>query len=198
VTDADALWAEAYKDLIRLAAHEIKGALNGIALNLEVLRSRIDAAKTDKQSLAPFAEAAYQEFETLSARTEAHLFLARPHRGTEPADVAVTLKHMATMLVPAARSDGVVLEVGGYDVSVPTSAPASAVRVGLATGLLTLIKEGGGRCRLEPGAGAVVRFSHQSATACSLGPVVTSTIAAEGIRVQEDDGELTLVFPQSE
>ena len=177
------------------SAHELKGALNGIALNLEVLRSRIASGKLDQKALEPFAEAGYREFDTATVLTEAVMFLGRGHRGEGPADVAVTLKHLAALLVPAARADGVELQVTGFDVPVPTTAAPDAVRAALAQGLLALIKEGGGSCRLEPGSDAVVRFSHQSASACSLGPVVTSTIAADGIRTQESDGALTLVFP---
>ena len=199
MTDAEVLWLEAYRELILRGAHEIKGTLNGMALNLEVLRTRAQKATVEGKAVAPFADAAYDEFEKLSARIEAHLFLARPHRGDAPVDISVTVKHMATMLGPAARADGVGLEVEGFEVPAPTSAGASAVRLALATGLLALIKEGG-RCRVEPGSGAVVRFSHQSANtpAGSLGPQVEKAIAAEGIRAQEAGSELTLVFPKYE
>lgn len=184
----------------------MKGALNGIALNLEVLRSRVASGKLEQQSLAPFAEAAYKEFEIATERTEAVLFLGREHRGDDPADVAMTLRQLATLLVPAAKAEGVELTVDGLDDPVPTSASADAVRLALGQGLLALIKEGGGMCRLTTderadataanNPAAVVRFSHQSATACSLGPVVTSTIAADGIRTNDSDGTLTLVFPK--
>ena len=197
MTELDGLWAETYRELLNRSAHELKGALNGIALNLEVLRSRIDAGKLEQRALGPFAEAAYREFETATARAEALMALGREHRGQSPPDVAMTLKQLATLLVPAAKAEQVELAVEGYDVSAPTSAAPEAVRLALARGLLALIKEGGGKCMLEAGADAVVRFSHQSASACSLGPVVTSTIAADGIRTTESDGALTLVFPKS-
>jgi hypothetical protein len=201
VTDAAGLWADAYQQVILRAAHELTGALNGVALNLEVIRSRADASKGDAKSLSSFAEAAYKEFDSVTEQTAAVLFLSRPHRGGGAPDVALTLRHLARLLVPAAKADGQILTVEGTDASAPTAAPPASLRLALATGLLGLIKEGepgGGTCSLKGGLEPVVRFSHQSARACSLGPVVTKIIAADGIRVQEEGGELTLVFPQSE
>lgn len=185
------------------SAHELKGALNGIALNLEVLRSRIASGNMDQKALGAFADAAYQEFETATARTEAVMFLGRD-QGAGQTDVALTLKQLATLLVPAAKAGGTSLTVEGYAVSAPTAASAPGIRLALAAGMLAYIKEENPptlnpvTCTLIPGKEPVVHFSHQSASAPpgSLGPVVTQAIAADGIRVQESDGELTLVFPK--
>jgi signal transduction histidine kinase len=187
------------------AAHEVKGPLNGIALNLEVLRTRIEAGKTDQKSLAPFADAAYQEFETAAARTEALLFLGRDG-GTSHGDVAVTLKHLAQLLIPAAKADGTSLSVEGYDLATESAAPPAAIRLALASGLLALIKEGGGKCLLTANKApddtadataveTVVRFSHQSATAVDLDPEVTSALQQHGIKARRSPQDLTIVFP---
>jgi hypothetical protein len=193
VIDLEVLWARTYRELIDRAAHDIKGAMNGLAVNLEVLRSRIDAAKTDRQSLHPFAEAAHQEFEAVMARTGAHLYLARIP--SDHADVAVTLKHMAMLLVPTAKSEGVRLVVEGYDREAATGAPHTAVRLALAAGLLALIKEGGGSCTLETKPETVVRFSHESAAAVSLDPEVTSALAQHGIKARRSPQDLHILFP---
>ena len=200
MTELDGLWQEAFREFAAHARHEFRGAMNGVEVNMEVVRSRTAAGKFDHQALAPFLEAANDQLKEVQVRGESMHFFLRVHLGqVQEPDVALTLKHLATILVPAAKGEGATLEVTGYDTSAPTSAPAKAVALALASGLLALIKEGGsGTCQVKGGLEPVVRFSHQSASACSLGPVVTSTIAAEGIRVQEDDGELTLVFPKSE
>jgi hypothetical protein len=198
VTDLDGLWASAFREVAGYSRHEFRGAMNGIEVNLEVVRSRTAAGRTDVDSVGPFLNAARDQLQEAMVRGEAmHFFVkVQLEQVTEP-DVAQTLKHLATILVPAASGEGTTLEVSGYEVAGPTSAPAKAVAVALASGLLALIKEGGsGACRLAGGVEPVVRFSHQSATACSLGPVVTKTIEANGIRVQESDGELTLAFPK--
>ena len=200
MTELNGLWAEALQQVIGLAAHEVKDALNGVSLNLEVMRSRVAAGRGDANSLESFATAASDQLETLTARIEAVLFLSRPHRGDAPADVAITLKQLAVLLVPAAKADGMKLEVEGYDVAVPTSAPPMAVRLVLASGLLALIKEGGvARCRLHPataGAETVVRFSHESAAVGDLDPALASALGkGTNIRVRRSDNDLQLVFP---
>jgi signal transduction histidine kinase len=190
------LWLGVLQQVAGLSAHEIKGALNGVALSLEVVRSRTAGGK--KGDVADFATSAADHLELVTARVEALLYLTREANPPAPSDLGIILRHLAALLEPAAKADGGSLSVEGLKESALTSAPVAASRLALAAGLLALIKEGGtGGCRLTGGAEPVVRFSHQSATACSLGPEVTQTIAADGIRVQESDGALTLVFPKS-
>ena len=195
MTDVAVLWAEAFRDVMDRSAHEVKGALNGIALNLEVLRSRVSAGKFDEKSLGPFAEAAYNEFETASARVEALMFLGRG-KGSGQQDVAVTLKHLDRLLAPAAKADGTSLTIEGYDLSAETTAPPAAIRLALASPVLPLIKEGGAmRVRLEKGSETVVRFSHESAAAVNLDPEVTSALEQHGIKARRSPQDLQIVFP---
>ena len=195
----DALWLATLQDVVSRAAHEVRDALNGVSLNLEVLRSRLDRPTVDTRTLASFATAASDQFELLSARAEALVFLVRPHRAAAgPADVALTLRHLATLLVPAAKADGGRLEVNGADRSAQSGAPATAIRLALAAGLLSLTKDGGAsHCRLDSGSETVVRFSHESAGACSLEPAVASALTAHQIRLTTVGAELHIVFPGS-
>src|SRR5436853_7637395 len=168
------------EEVVNRAAHEVKDSLNGVSLNLEVIRSRSASLELQTQSFATFATSATDQLEQLSARTEAVLFLARPPR--EPADVAVTLKHLAALLVPTARSEGGSLTVQGYDRPAPTAAPGQATRLALAAGLVLLTKEGGcSHCRLDSDGETVVRFSHESADTCSLDVTVAKAIAEHSI-----------------
>ena len=193
--DIDSLWAATLQQVVGQAAHEVKDAMNGVSLNLEVLRSRLSAGK-DAKSLEPFASAAAQQFETLAARTEAILYLARPPRSDARADLGVTLKHLAVLLVPAAKADGITLAIEGYHTSTPTPTSPLAVRLALAAGLLALIKEGGvGRCTLEAGSETVVRFSHESADVGDLDLGVASALGNENIRITRSDNDLQMVFP---
>jgi signal transduction histidine kinase len=196
------LWLRTLQKVVDLAAHEIKDSLNGVALNLEVVRSR-SQKEGGSTALAPFAEAASSQLETLSERTEALLFLARPRRKGSQSDVAQTLRHLATLLVPAAKADGGRLEVSGWEQPAPTAAGAEAIRLALAAGLLGLIEMGGtGRCSLDNSTGAVVRFSHESADACSLDSAIAASLADENIVIQRVDRggksrDLLMVFPGS-
>jgi hypothetical protein len=199
VTELESLWLDALQAVVGRAAHEVKDALNGVSLNVEVIRSRgaKGAKAAGSADLGGFAAAAADQLEKLSARTEALLFLTRaPKDDAAPTDLAVTLKHLATLLVPAAKSDGGSLEVEGHDVSIETAVPAHASRLALASGLLALIKEGGaGRCRLASKGQIVVRFSHESAARCSLDPAVASAIGQHHIRTSRSGSDLLLEFP---
>ena len=213
--DLDKLWLQTLHEIVGRAAHEVKDALNGVSLNLEVVRSRSASGRAwssgahgdeeggrtseEQAELLSFATAASEQLEILSARTESLLFLTRPHReASGPADVALTLRHLATLLVPATKADGGTLEVDGYERPAPTGAPAQAVRLALAAGVLTLTKEGGtSRCRLESGSDTVVRFSHESAGACTLDPPIAAALAGHTIRIERSGKDLVMVFPGS-
>jgi hypothetical protein len=199
VTDLDGLWLQSLQEVIGRAAHEVKDSLNGVSLNLEVVRSRtsrVGAGSADNGGLAAFSTAAVEQMELLTLRTEAMLFLARqPNPGTS-SDVALVLRHLASLLIPAVKADGGRLVIDGYQRACPTSASAEATRLALARGLLTLTREGGSaRCTLEAGSETLVRFSHESALAVSLDPAVASAIAEHSIRTDRSGSDLILAFP---
>lgn len=198
-------WLAALQEMADRAAHEVKDSLNGVALNLEVIRSRSAreagtggsaAGSVEAQALAPFAAAAAGQCDALTERAEALLFLTRTPR-SGATDVAITLKHVAALLVPAARADGGELKVEGLDRPAQTTAPAIAVRLALAAGVLALVRNRGrGICRLEAGPAAVVRFSHESAGTCELEPATAAVIAEHDIKTERPDGrDLLLSFP---
>lgn len=203
MTDLDRLWLTTLEEVVGRAAHEVKDALNGVSINLEAVRSRVSRKGSNVESVSGLADAAASQLEVVIARTEALLFLARPHRPpTTLPDVALTLRHLAALLVPAARSDGGSLEVEGYEKPVQTGAPAQAVRLALAAGLLGFGLKARGRCRLEggndeSGREPVVRFSHESAAACSLDPAVAQALAMHNIRTERSGPDLNLWFPGS-
>ncbi|MEX2177682.1 MAG: hypothetical protein WD801_03160 [Gemmatimonadaceae bacterium] len=194
----DRLWLAVLQEIVDMAAHELKDVLNGVSLNLEVVRSRSGtAAGMEGGRVAPFAVAAADQLAVLTDRVEALLFLGRPARN--PADVALALRHLAALLVPATRSDGCSLAVTGYGAATPTSVRAQAVRLALGSSMLVLTKRGGnGLCGLSAagsGSATVVRFSHESAAALDLDPEIAAAIVADDIHVQRSDGDLLLEFP---
>lgn len=208
--DLPGQWLAALQEVADRAAHEVKDSLNGVALNLEVIRSRSGhdagsgvgrggggaASGAGAAALAPFATAASGQLEVLTERAEALLFLTRTPR-SGATDVAVTLKHLAALLVPVARAEGGELKVEGLDRSAQTVAPALAVRLALTAGLLLLVRaRGRGSCRLEAGTATLVRFSHESAGTCELEPATAALIAEHDIKTERPDGgDLLLSFP---
>ncbi|HJQ19499.1 MAG TPA: hypothetical protein VJ867_04050 [Gemmatimonadaceae bacterium] len=193
--DLDTLWLHTLEEVVNRAAHEVKDSLNGVSLNVEVVRVRArPGVNTDGGGLAAFATAAAEQLELLTVRAEALLFLSRPPR--EPADVGLALRHLAALLIPAAKADGKRLVVDGYGRSAPTSASAQATRLALGAGLLAVLQgDHSGRCQLEQNGEIVVRFSHESAGACSLDPAVSAAIQQHDIRSDLSNGELRLRFP---
>jgi len=192
--DLDRLWLEALQEVVNRAAHELKDSLNGVSLNLEVVRSRASSRVIDMESLAAFSTSAAEQLELLSLRAEAVLFLARPARDT--ADVAVTLRHLAALLVPATRAEGGRLTVQCQQVSAPTTASARATRLALAATLLRFTDNGGSaRCTLEVAAETVVRFSHESAGSVEPDAEVAAALAEQCIRMEKSGAELLMVFP---
>jgi hypothetical protein len=200
VTDLSILWLGTLQKVVDKAAHEIKDSLNGVSLNLEVVRSR-SLKEGSATGLSQFATAASSQLETLSERAESLIFLARPQRRGSQPDVALTLRHLATLLVPAAKADGGRLEVSGWEKAAPTAASPEAVRLALAAGLLALIEMGGsGSCSLNAELDAVVRFSHESAATCNLDSAIAASLAAEKIVIQvgdrdEKSSDLLMLFP---
>lgn len=201
MTDLDALWLARLQEVADRAAHEVRDALNGVVLNVEVTRSRAGSVELPANAIAPFAQAAAAQLETLAARVESLLFLARPQRGA--ADVGVTLRHLALLLVPAARADGGQLAVEEEGQLAPTSAPPVAVRLALAAGLLAAAPPGTrGSCVLEVAgadegnSGAVVRFSHESAGACRIDSATVAALAGHAVRIEGSDKDLAVVFPR--
>lgn len=196
MTDLDSLWLAALQEVVARAAHEVKDSLNGVSLNLEVIRSRTAApgGSSANGALTVFSTAAVEQLELLTLRTDAVLFLARPAKGQT--DVATILKHLASLLIPATRADGGRLAVDGYQTSAPTGARATAVRLALAAPLLGITKNGGsGQCRLDSDGETMVRFSHESARPWSLDEAVASVLAEHSIRTDRSGSELIMRFP---
>src|SRR5207253_10440004 len=62
---------QAIREIIRRAGHEIRNALNGVAVNVEVVRSRSGVAtETSRRELTPFAERAMIQVGEASALTD--------------------------------------------------------------------------------------------------------------------------------
>src|SRR4249920_2259514 len=86
----DSLWLETLHRICGRAAHELKGALNGVSVNLEVVRSRSDKPDTPASSVNKYATAASNQLDGVITMTEAVLSLAREAR--EPVEIAMVVQ----------------------------------------------------------------------------------------------------------
>jgi signal transduction histidine kinase len=197
VDELELLWLNALQQIAGRAAHEIKGALNGVSVNLEVVRSRATGQATAPiAGVRQFADAAASQLEDLVAMNEALLALTR--RPRDVVDVLATAAQLVSLLRPVARADGYSLDLvrpavygGGA-----TSAPAVVVRLVLASVLLrALDRRCPATCRVEAGDGMVIRVECADGGTLELDPRVARAAADAGIRVHGAPGALSLAFP---
>src|SRR5207253_10199643 len=134
----DVLWLDTLQRISARVAHEMKGALNGVSVNLEVVRSRCEKPNAAASAVSRYADAATGQLGTVIAMTDAMLALARPPR--EPAEIAVLLRRLEALLAPSARAEGHALELAEpldplEDGGGATTAPAGAVRLALGSAM---------------------------------------------------------------
>ena len=132
---------QAVREIIRRAGHEIRNALNGIAVNTEVVRSR-SARETSPQEVASFAERALSQVGEASALTDGLLALVN---SVLDAQTAGTLKkargHGAgsriELMIYGEGATGIVSEIERLASRVGVSVEQDGERV-----ILTILPEG--------------------------------------------------------
>lgn len=203
-SDVSALWLATQQVIASRIAHEYKNTLNGVAVNLEVVRSRLARAASpaggNAAAATAFAETASGEFERLSAQSEALLALVRPVRA--PADVALVAAQLAVLLGLAAGRDGGSLTVEGTDGGgARTMVDGDAVRLVVAQAMLAALEEGAAhqvRCTVTaaPGEGPRLTMTRAGGGAFTLPNDVARVAGQAGVRLAAGDGSgLLLTFP---
>jgi hypothetical protein len=206
------LWLATFQRALGRASHDVKDALNGVSVNLEVVRARAGRAGAPAAAVAPFAEAAAQQLDRLTTLVEAVLALGRAER--QPADVAVTLRRIATVCGASSSSADaeVVVEVGDVE-SAMTSVPGDAVRLALAAPLLALVNGGNRaarasavRCVVSEGDGATLVTIGAEGRRAEMPGEVADAVRAAGVRWSDpapataggrvESNDLSLVFPR--
>ena len=202
--DVRVLWLATLQRLCAGAAHDVKDSLNGVSVNLEVIRSRAARPALAAATLAPFASAAGQQLERLTTLLEALLAVGRTERA--PVDVGVTLARVAALCGASASPADALVEVDQGDVeSATTSLVGDVVRLALAAPLLDLVvgtdrnvRASPVRCTMRADAAGVVVTMAAAGRRGAVPDAVAETIRAAGVRWTEgeQDGELSLVFPR--
>ena len=196
----DELWLEILQQVSARTAHELKGALNGVSVNLEVVRSRSAKSDASATAVAPFAASAADQLDTVVEMTEALLNLARPAR--EPVDIGETISNLSALLTPSARADGCSLRVESPMrelVGATVRAQGNVARLLIGAALLAaLSRKGDIRCRVELGEDAVVSVECADAEGpLELSADVMAAAAAAAVRVQGEGQSISLAFPRA-
>ena len=192
------LWLDRLYAIGRPVAHEFRNALNGVAVNLEVVRSRAHG-DAPAASVARFADTAADQLESLTGLTDALLALVRPV--AEPADVADVTARLATLLGAVARPDGgaVILTVVPDGARVRTTVSGEALR-GLVAGLLLDAFDRTARltCELDGRAAPTLRLCREGGPPLPEISADVRTLAEQwGVRLDGGQAAWTVTFPPS-
>ena len=191
----DELWLDTLAEVCARAAHEVKGVLNGVSVNLEVVRSRSARGQGEVSSVRKFAESANGQFERLSEMSEALLLLCRLPR--EPVEVSATVKQLVTLLEPVAKAEGHVLEVSEASGAGAVRARGNVVRLIIASALLAALdRKADVRCEVELGDDAIIRIA-AGAHVINVPSEVSDAAQHDGVRIEHDGGSITLAFPRA-
>src|SRR5687767_9245582 len=199
--DAGVLWLAALQRALGRAAHDVKDALNGVSVNLEVVRSRASRADAPASAVAPYADAAAQQLERLTTLLEAVLALGRIERA--PTDVGVTLRRVAAVCGASNSSADARVMVRETSVGdARTSVTGDAVRLALVAPLLEAVIGRKGEAREAVICELAGEAESLAVRLRSDRPVLMPSDAAEalraaGVRWTESANELSIVFPRA-
>lgn len=184
------LWPDALEALASHVAHDLRNALNAVAVNLEVVRSR-SARGADASAIAPFAATAASQFEVASGAVEALVSFTRPEPA--PADVAAIVSRLGRLL---SLKEGAAVQMTDRAAGrARTAAPPDIVRASVARSVLAAL-----------GAGAAIAceigvdddiFLHVTSASHTPPPdsELVAIAAAHGVRIAARERALELRFP---
>jgi len=204
--EADARWLDVLNRICGRAAHELKGALNGVSVNVEVMRSRAEKPDVPASSLKSFASAASSQLDAVIEMADALLGLTRAAQGVT--DVAQTVRRIVALLGPAARVEGKVIEVdGALDLLGATPASGTMVRLAVGEALLAALDKATRVCCVAHGKGdarplRIERSNGNSGDGGDIGDTVAiddavlALIAGEGIHIEAEPSAMVISFPR--
>lgn len=189
----DELWLRSLQKLTAHVAHDLKGALNGVSVNLEVVRSRSERETSTGADVHKFAVSAADQLAVVIRTTGALLALGRASKG--PAEVTAIARSFAALLTdtsPEARTKFEIHTEGGL--AAETSAPLNAVRLALAEGLIAAAS-GKGEITVRVKGLPVPQVQISPATDPALPSEVQTALRGAGIRLATDGHGISMYFP---
>ena len=195
----DALWLDTLQRITGRAAHEVKGALNGVSVNLEVVRSRAERPDAPASNVSKFANAAIDQLDALIAMTEALLSVARQVR--EPVELGLLAARFGALLGPAVRADGrsLVLDDSLDELGV-TAARGNAVCLAVGGCLLAAIERSTAvRCTsavAEDAPGPSIRIEGGDDVVLAVDPEIVAAAADAGIQIVAESSAIFISFPR--
>jgi signal transduction histidine kinase len=202
--DVSALWLHTLQRAVGRASHDVKDALNGVSVNLEVIRSRAARPDVPASAVLQFAEASAQQLDRLTNLIEAVLAVSRPER--QPADVALTLRRITTLCTASVSStDAAVRMIEEESVgSAMTRVRADVVRLSLLATLLDVLgsADRGKRasevtCTLSGDDAAIQVVIATSGRRTALPDGIAEVVRSAGVRWTEGEQDLSLAFPRA-
>lgn len=189
----DAIWLATLQKLTADIAHDLKGALNGVSVNLEVVRSRSEKASSTGADVHRFAANAADQFAIVIRATTALLSLARGTRG--PVEVSMVAKQVAGLLEDMSLGRDSRFHVAAEGgMAAETSAPLNAVRLALAECMLAAASESGPvSVRITGVPSPLVKISPGKGLA--LPEHAQAALDAAGIRIATDGHGISIGFP---
>jgi hypothetical protein len=195
--EIDALWLDTLQRVCGRAAHDLKGVLNGVSVNLEVVRSRAEKPDTPASAVSRFANAAADQLGAVIAMNDALLALARP--APEPVEIDGLVRRLEALLAPAVRTEGRSLVLDdSLGFLGPTSGPASVVRLAVAASLLSALDASAHVvCRAHNADGEpTLVIECRDGAAVSLVDAVANAATDAGIRMTAEPSAISISFPR--
>jgi signal transduction histidine kinase len=179
-------------------AHELKGALNGVSVNLEVVRSRAEKPDSPASAVAQYAESAATQLGLVIGMTEALLVLSRP--GREPVELPALVRRFEAAVAPAAKAEGRSLTIAEpIDAMGSTAASPNAVRLALGTALVRATREANRVvCRVDTQEGTQLRIEATDGEQLTLDAEAAAAVEAAGIHMRVGPGRITIAFPAAQ
>jgi len=189
--ESAALWADTLQSLANVVAHDLRNALNAVAVNLEVVRSR-SARGAEASAIVPFAATAATNFETAAAAAEALLAFVRPEPGR--VDVAAVVGRLARLL--AVRAGAGLQVIDRSDGRATTAVPPDIARAAVARSVLAALgADEGAACEIAVDDGIFLRITGATRVPPLPDPELVAVALEQGVRITPHERSLELRFP---
>jgi signal transduction histidine kinase len=194
VPTPERLWLDAMQAIGRPLAHEVRNALNGVAVNLEVVRSRAARPDAPASGVTRFADAAAEQLEVVSGLTDGLLALVRPAPAVD--DLASLVRRLAVLLRAVARPDGGDVQVTVGEEPVATGLAGAELRPVVATLLLAAFDRAATlSCEVAAGGPPTLRLARAEGALPTLPEDTRAAVERAGVHLELRPDGWIAVFP---